>query len=164
MVPDSSISFKQLLTSSTNGGGICLNLSLKGVSSVTFIICLVEWVQPNSAGSNENTSRYLARSQQATSNSSGVHKSKPLKSNLSNNFPCLCLTVSLRVWESWDSTAPSGNCSPSGGSGTGNAATTLATGIFFWRVCKYAVLFLTTTTTFLLPFLNLVYVFCTVSP
>ena len=43
--------------------GICLNCSLKGVSSVTFIVCLVEWVQPNSAGSNENTSWYLARSQ-----------------------------------------------------------------------------------------------------
>ena len=61
MAPDSNISCRWLLTSSTNGGGICLNCSLKGVSSVTFMVCSVEWVQPNSTGSNENTSWYLAR-------------------------------------------------------------------------------------------------------
>ena len=53
---------------------------------------------------------------------------------------------------------------PQGVWGTGNAATTLATGVFFQRVCVYAVLFLTTMTTFLLPCLNLVYVFCPVRP
>ena len=124
----------------------------------------MEWVQPNSVGSNENTSRYLARSQQAASASSGVHKSRLLKSNSSNNLPYLCLTVSLGVWESWDLSAPSHNCSPSGGSGTGNVATALATIVFLQKVCKYAVLFCTTTTVFLLPFLNLVYVFCTDKP
>ena len=36
---------------------------IKGVSSVIFIVCSMEWVQPNSAGSNENTSWYLAKSQ-----------------------------------------------------------------------------------------------------
>ena len=102
MVPDSDITFKWFLTSSTIGGGICLNCSLKVVSSVTFIICSVEWVQPNSAGSNENMSWYSARSWKAASASSGVHESRPLKSNSSNNLPCLCLTVSLGVWESWD--------------------------------------------------------------
>ena len=59
----------------------------KGVSSVTFIIWSMEWVQPNSAGSNEKTSWYLARSWQAASASSGLQESRPLKSNLSNNFP-----------------------------------------------------------------------------
>ena len=58
----------------------------------------------------------------------------------------------------------SGNFLPSGGSGTVDAATALATGLFFQRVCEYAVLFLTTTTAFLLPLLNSVYVFCTVRP
>ena len=91
-------------------------------------------------------------------------ESRPLKSNSSNNLPCLCLMVSLGVWGSWDSSAPSSNCSSSGGSCTGNAATTLPTRVFFWRVCEYAVLFLTTTTAFLLPCLNLVYMFCTVRP
>ena len=70
MAPDSNISFKWFLTSSTISGGIRLNGSLKGVLSVTFIICSVEWVQPNSARSNENTSWYLARSWQAASASS----------------------------------------------------------------------------------------------
>ena len=51
-----------------------------------------------------------------------------------------------------------------GGLGTYNAVTTLATRLFFQRVCEYAVLFLTTTTAFLLPCLNSVYVFCTVRP
>ena len=50
------------------------------------------------------------------------------------------------------------------GFGTGNVATTLATGVFFWRLCEYAMLFLTTTFAFLLPCLNLVYMFCTVWP
>ena len=136
---------------------------LKG-SVISDFVCSMEWVQPNSAGSNENMSWYLARSQRAASTSSGALESRPLKSNLSNNLPCLCLPVSLGVWEAWDSSAPSSNCSPSGGLGRGNAATTQATGVFFQRVCEYAVLFLTTMTAFLLPCLNLVYVFCTVRP
>ena len=130
MAPDYNISCRWLLTSSTHGEGIYLNHSLKGVSLVTFIVCSVEWVQPNSVGSNENMSWYSAKRQHAASTSSGVQESRPLKSNSSNNLPCLCLTVSLGVWESWDSSAPSSNCSPSGGLGTGKAATTLATGIF----------------------------------
>ena len=132
MVPDSNISFKWFLTSSNNGGGICLNHSLKGVSSITFMICSIEWVQPNSAGSNENTSWYLARSQWAASANSGVQESKLPRSNLSNNFPCLCLTVSLGVWKSADLPTPSCNPLDLGGSSTGNTAATLATGDFFW--------------------------------
>ena len=148
MAPDSNISHRWLLTSSTNGGGICVNHFLKGVSLVTFIVCSVEWVQPNSNASNKNTSWYSAKSQHAASASSGIQESRPLKSNPSNNLPCPCLTLSLGVWESQDSLATSSNCLPSGSSGTGNAATALATRVFFWRVCKYAVLFLTTTTVF----------------
>ena len=127
------------------------------------MICSVEWVQPNSAGSNENTSWYLARSQWAVSTNSGVQESRLLKSNSSNNFPCLCLTVSLGVWKSVDLPIPSCNPLDLGGPGTVDTAATLATGVF-WRVCRYAVLFLTTTTAFLLPFLNSVYVFCMVRP
>ena len=133
MVPDSNISFRWFLTSSTSGGGIHLNCSLKGVSSVTFMICSMEWVQPNSAGSNKNTLWYLARSWQAASASSGVQESRPLKSNSSNNLPCLCLTASLRVWKSGDSLVPSYNPSDSGVLGTGNAATALATGVFLLK-------------------------------
>ena len=99
MAPDSNISHRWLLTFSTKGGGICLNCSLKGVSSVTFIICSVEWVHPNSVGSRENTSWYLAKSWHAASASSGVQESRLLKSNSLNSLPCLCLTVSLGVGE-----------------------------------------------------------------
>ena len=48
MAPDSSISFRWLLTSSTISGGICLKRSLNGVSSVTLMVCSVEWVHPSS--------------------------------------------------------------------------------------------------------------------
>ena len=43
---------------------------------------------------------------------------------------------------------PSSNCTSSGGLGTGDAATALAIGVFFWRVCGYAMLFLPTKTAF----------------
>ena len=72
MAPDSCISYSWLLTSSTKGGGIHLNHSLKGVSSVTFIVYSMEWLQPNSVGSKENMSWYSAKSQHAASASSGV--------------------------------------------------------------------------------------------
>ena len=102
IAPDSNISHRWFKTSLTNGGGILLNHSLKRVSSVTFIMCSVEWVQPNSTGSNESTSWYLARSWQAASASLGTQESKLLKSNSLNNLPCLCLTVS---WGYGDSVA-----------------------------------------------------------
>ena len=98
IAPNSSISYRWFQASSTNGRGIHPNHSLKGVSSITFIMCSVEWVQPNSAGSNENMLWYLARSWQAASASLGGQESNPLKSNSSNSLPCLCLTVNLGVW------------------------------------------------------------------
>ena len=42
IVPDSSISCRWFQTSLTRGRGIHLNHSLKGVSLVTLIVCLVE--------------------------------------------------------------------------------------------------------------------------
>ena len=128
IAPDSNISCRWFQTSSTNGRGICLNHSLKGVPSITFIMCSVEWVQPNSTGS-----WYLAKSQWAASANSGSKESRPPKSNSSNNLPCLCLMVSLGALGSLGSSAPSSNCTSSGGSGTGDTATTLATRVFFWR-------------------------------
>ena len=122
-----------------------------------FIICSVEWVKPNSTGSNENMSWYLAKSQQAAYISSGAQESRPLKSNSSNNLPCLYLMASLGVWGFWGSSAPSSNWNSSEGLGTGDAATALATWVLFWRVCEYVVLFLTTMTAFLLPCLNSLY-------
>ena len=75
IAPDSSISHRWFQTSSTRGGGICLNCSLKGVPSVTFIMCSVEWVQPSSMGSNKKMSWYSAKSWQMASTSSGGQES-----------------------------------------------------------------------------------------
>ena len=136
IAPDSNISHRWFQTSSTNGRGICLNHSLKGVSSVTFIVCSMEWVQPDSAGSNENTLWYLARSLWAAPTSSGAQESKSLKSSSSNNLPCYCLTVSWEAWGFCGLSTSSCNWTSPGVSGTGNAATALATGVFFWRVCE----------------------------
>ena len=102
MVPTSGISWKWLWTSSTKGGGICLNCSLKGVSSVTLITYLVMWVQPISVGSNKKTLWYSAKSHSgAESANSRGHDSNPHRSSSSNSFPCLCLTVNLGVWGPW---------------------------------------------------------------
>ena len=136
IAPDSSISCRWFLTSSTNSRGICLNCFLKGVSSVTFNVCSIEWVQPNSTGSNENMLWYLARSWQAASASLGDQESNPLKSNSSNSLPCLCLTVDLGVWGPWGSSPPSCNWTSLDDLGTGSATTALATGVFFQMVCE----------------------------
>ena len=108
----------------------------KRASSVTFMICFVELVQPNSAGYNENMLWYSARSPWAASANSGVQESRLLKSYSLNNLPCLCLTGSQGVWKSGDLPSSSHNPSDLGGLVTGNAAATLATRVFFWRVCR----------------------------
>ena len=104
--PTLSISHRWFKTSSTNSGGIHLNCSLTGASSITFIVCSIEWVQPNSTGSNEKTLWYLAKSQWVASASSGAQESNPLKSSSSNSLPHLCLTVNLAVWGPCGSSPP----------------------------------------------------------
>ena len=56
IVPASNISFMWALTSSTIGGGILQNLSLKGSSLTTWISCFARLMQPNSPGSSEKMS------------------------------------------------------------------------------------------------------------
>ena len=46
IAPNSSISHRWFGTSSTNGRGICINCSLKGVSSISFIMYSVEGYSP----------------------------------------------------------------------------------------------------------------------
>ena len=134
MVPASSIPHKWLWTSPTKSWGIHLNHSLTWVLSVTLIMCSVEWVEPNSVGSNEKTSWYLAKSCQVESTNSGGHDSNPLRSSSLNSFPGFCLTVNLGVWGPWGSSTPSSNLVSAGKSGTAVVATALATRIFFFRV------------------------------
>ena len=151
ITPESNISGKCIWTFSTSGDAICLNCSLNGVSSVTFITCSVECVQPSSLGSCEKTSWYSAKRDQAEAPSLGGQDSNPLRSNSSNNFSCLCFTASVKLV-----------CT--GDSGTHVTATALTTGVFLFRVWVYAVLFLTTTVTFLLPMPNSIWAFCTIRP
>ena len=129
IAPDSNIFCRWFQTSSINGGGICLNHSLKEVSSVTFIVCSVEWVQSNSAGSNENMSWYLARSQWAASANSGAQESRPLKSNSSQFMMSLPNSQSGGMGI-LGLISPLQQLDFFRGLGTGNAATALATGVF----------------------------------
>ena len=98
IMSESNISQKCAWTSATNCGGICLNDSLNGTSSVTLIICLIEWVQPSSLDSREKMSWYSAKRDWAELTSSGGQDSNPLKYIFSNNFSCLCPMVSLCGW------------------------------------------------------------------
>ena len=151
IVPESNISHKSAWTSSTNGGGICLNHSLNGTSSVTLITCFVEWVQLSLQGSREKMSWYSSRRDWAESASSGGQDPNSLKFNFSNSFSCLCSAVSYCGWMpralSKASIIPGIIC----GSGTWLAATTLATRTFFFNIWGYAILFLTTAVVLLLP-------------
>ena len=133
MAPDSNISLRWL-TSSTKGGGICLNHSLKRVSPVTLIVCSVGWVQPNSMGSSKKTSQYLAKSHWAASASSRGHEFYPLRSNSLNSLTCLCLVVKLGLWGSWGSSSPSHTLISGGVSSTTVVATALATRAFFLSI------------------------------
>ena len=92
--------------------------------------CSVEWVQPNSAGSNENTLWYLAMSWQAASANSRVQDPDHLSLIHQTTFHAFASTVSLGVWKSVDLPIPSCNPLDLGGPGTGDAAAALAKGLF----------------------------------
>ena len=151
ITPESNISHRCVQTSSTNGGGICLNHSLNGVSLVTLITCSDEWVQLSSLGSNEKMSWYSAKRDWAESARLGGHDSNPLRSNSSNNISCLCFTVSLGTWRPYAPSKASITSVCIGGSGTHVTAAALATRVFFLRVWGHTLLFLTTMVMFLLP-------------
>ena len=76
------------------------------------------------------------------STSSGVQNSNPLRSNSSNNFSCLCFTISFGTWGWWASSDASIKSVCTSSSGTHMTTTALATGVFFLRVWGYAILFL----------------------
>ena len=115
MTPDSNI-FPQVVPNLLNQWwGNLSKLMLRGSVICDFYCMFCGMGTAQLAGSIENMSWYLVRSWWAASASSGAQESRPLKSSSSNNLPCLCLTLSLGVWGSWDSSAPSSNCSSSGG-------------------------------------------------
>ena len=73
---------------------------------------LVEWVQPSSARSNENTSWYSARRWHASSTNSGAHNSNHLSLTHQTAYCTFCLIISWRVW--WSEFASSSTSKPSG--------------------------------------------------
>ena len=81
IVPTSNISFTCAWTSSTMGGGILWNLSLKGSSSTTLISCFARSVQPNSPGSREKISWYSANRAWTAAWFSSHHPSRPDRSS-----------------------------------------------------------------------------------
>ena len=150
IMPESNISHRCAQTSSTNGGGICLKSSLNGVSLVTLITCSVEWVQPSLLGFREETLWYSAKRDWVEATSWVGQDSNPLRSNSSNNFSCLCFMVCFGAYRPWASSGASVQSVCTGNPSTHVTMTVLATGVFFLRVWGYAILFLTTTVTFLL--------------
>ena len=153
-MPESNISDRCIWTSSTNGSGIHLKCSLNGVSLVHLTTCLVEWVQPSLLGSREKTLWYSAKRDWAESASLCGQDSNPLRSNSSNNFSCLCFMVNLGRWRPQAPVNASISPVCTGSCSTHVTAIALATGVFYLRVWGYAILFLTTTVTFLLQLCN----------
>ena len=137
-------------TSSTNGRRICLNHSLNGTSSATLITCLVEWVQLSLLGSKEKMSWYST--QETGQNPPALVAKIPIHSNLASwTVSPVCFIVSFSIWMPWASSNASIILGYICGSDTQLATTALVTGIFFFTVWGYAILFLTTMVTFLLP-------------
>ena len=94
IAPVSSISHRWFQTSSTRGRGIHLNLSLKGVSSVTFIMCSVEWVQPNSTWGPMKT--HCGTWPRA----SGWHPPAPEAKSLTHSNPVHQIVFHAFAWQS----------------------------------------------------------------
>ena len=88
MVPASSISLKEARTSSKSGGGILLNLSLKGSLSTMRISCSTVLVRPNLFFSSAKTSWYDNTNCSAASAFLGAQFFRPLKSSFSRSFAC----------------------------------------------------------------------------
>ena len=92
MAPSSSISLKEAWTSSKSGGGILLNLSLKGSLSTMQISCSTVLVQPNSFFSSAKMLWYDNTNCSAASVFLGAQFFRPLKSSFSRSFAC-CSTM-----------------------------------------------------------------------
>ena len=161
MAPASNISQSKVHTSSSSGGGICLNHSLNGSLSVIQISCSTTLVQPSSFPSNVKTWKDNMRSHAAAA-FLGVQLLRPFRSNFSRSF-CYhsatdrgwCLSSTPRT------TSIFGDISVGR---TGNTETILTTYTPFFRKIIDSDMFLTTTNTLLLLILSLVYVCRTCNP
>ena len=96
-------------------------------------MCVMEWVQPNSPGSSEKMSWYLAR-RDLVALDSGGHDSSLLRSNSLNHFSCHCFMVNLGTWWTWFSSNAFVKPICTGSSGIQVTVTAWATGVFFLNV------------------------------
>ena len=95
IAPACNLSFTCVLTSSSNGGAMHLNHSLKGSSSVTLMLCLTWMAHPNSLSSREKMSWYSINNSQACSAFSLGHWSRPDKSKVAISFSLHSSTLRL---------------------------------------------------------------------
>ena len=102
IAPTSSMSLKDVLTSSSKGGGIHLNRSLKGSLSVMRIACSIALMQPSSLSSKVKMSWKVRTSSLATAAFPGVQEFRPSRFNfcrgnrqhrLHTCYPCALLQV-----------------------------------------------------------------------
>ena len=155
MDPASNIFQSEAHTSSSSSGGISLNCSLKGLLSVIRISCSTALVHPSSFPSNMKTSWRASMRSCATTAFQGVQLLRPSKSNFSRSLPChSTMDRGCHLSSAPRTASISGNISADG---TGDAETTLATHMPFFRKIKDSDMFLTTTDTLLLLILSLVY-------
>ena len=140
IVPASNISFMCAWTSSTIGGGILQNLSLKGSSSMTLISCFTRSVQPNSPGSKEKMWYSASRTWVAAWFLSD-HPSRPDNSSCWKNISLLCSTDILVCWIPWISSSFSNVSSATSTWGSAFAAATWVTLMPLAMVIRVAVRF-----------------------
>ena len=86
IAPACNMSFTCVLTSSSNGGRMHLNHSLKGSSLVTLMLCLTWLAHPNSLSSREKISRYSINNSWACFTFSSGHLSRPDRSKVAISF------------------------------------------------------------------------------
>ena len=87
MAPISNISWIWALTSSYMWGGMCLYLSLKGVWSVSLILCLIRAVLPRSRLLHANKCSHLSNNSLACFCSDSGHSFRPWRSRASKTQP-----------------------------------------------------------------------------
>ena len=164
IAPTSNISFMCAWTSSTIGGWILQNVSLKGSSSMTLISCFARSVQPNSPGSKEKMSWYSARRTLEATWFLTDHPSMPDNFSCWKSISLLYSTDILVCWIPWISSSffnvPSATFTWS----TAFTATTWATLTPLAMVVGVAVRFFTPTATCLLLVVILVWVFMKLKP
>ena len=155
IAPACNMSLTCVLTSSNNGGGVCLNCSLKDSSSVTLMLCLTWLAHPNSLSSREKISWYSINNSQACFTCSSGHLFRPDRSKVDINFSwhCSTLRVGIRFSDAFkDSNVPGFKW----GWGTSLVACTCATFCPFLRWMGDPVVLHSTMGTVILPCLRTV--------